>query len=109
MSIRFYGFTQTPFTNEIKAKDIFPSSQISELHQRLNYYLTHKGIGLVLGEVGSGKTTAIRSWAEAQNPNQHKLIYLPGVPEKARAFWRTLARNLDLKPLPPKGYPEGRL
>jgi type II secretory pathway predicted ATPase ExeA len=98
MSIKFYGFIHTPFTNEVRAKDIFPSSQISELHDRLNYYLTHKGIGLVLGEIGSGKTTAVRSWVESQNPNNHKSIYLPQLPDKSRALWRTLARSLDLTP-----------
>ena len=109
MSIRFYGFTHTPFTNEVKGKDIFPSSQISELHHRLNYYLTHKGIGLTLGEVGSGKTTAVRSWVESQNPNNHKVVYLPGVPEKPRAFWRTLTRSLDLKPSFQKDHCKARV
>lgn len=99
MSIKFYGFTHTPFTNEVKTKDVFTSSQISELHRRLDYYLTHKGIGLVLGEVGSGKTTGVRVWAEAQDPNNNKVVYLTGIPEKDRAFFRDLARSLDLKPL----------
>ena len=98
MSIKFYGFIHIPFTNEVRAKDIFLSSQISELHERLNYYLAHKGIGLVLGEVGSGKTTAVRSWVESQNPNNHKTVYLPQVPDKPRALWRTLARSFDLTP-----------
>jgi type II secretory pathway predicted ATPase ExeA len=98
MSITAYGFFHTPFTQQLSPKDIFPASQISQLHLRLNYYLDHKGIGLLLGDVGSGKTTAVRSWLASLCPNNHKALYLPALSDKTRAFWRTLARSFDLKP-----------
>jgi type II secretory pathway predicted ATPase ExeA len=57
---KHFGLTRHPFTNEIDVDDLFPSAAMRELEARLKYLLELRGIGLVTGEPGSGKTTVTR-------------------------------------------------
>jgi len=72
----FYGFRVMPFSRNIPTTDLFPSSGQQELKARLTYLLRERGIGLVTGEVGSGKSTALRAFAEGLDPNRYLVIYL---------------------------------
>lgn len=71
----FYGFWVPPFSRSIPTTDLFPSTGHQEIKARLTYLLWERGIGLVTGEVGSGKSTALRAFAEGLDPNRYLVIY----------------------------------
>ena len=60
----FYGFTSLPFSRTIPTKDLFPTAGQKELSARLTYLVRERGGGLVTGEIGSGKSTAVRAFAD---------------------------------------------
>ncbi len=94
----FYGFTTTPFTRTVAACDLFPSGQYQELLARLRYLVRNRGFGLVTGEVGSGKTTAIRALAAGLDLARHQLVYVSQSALTPRHLYRTLGRQLGLEP-----------
>ena len=55
--------------------------KVNITNQQLLFRLKHleeiKGIGIITGEPGLGKTTAIRYWTNALNKTMFKVIYIP--------------------------------
>lgn len=59
MFTAFYSLALRPFAKEIKPEQMFASSSHQELLARLSYLKDHRGIGMVTGEPGSGKTSSL--------------------------------------------------
>jgi hypothetical protein len=57
---KHFGLTRHPFGKEIEPDDLFASAAGKELEARLGHLIEMRGIGLVTGESGSGKTCACR-------------------------------------------------
>ena len=53
----FFGFKKTPFALNPDPKQLFESQAWTQLKSRLQFLIDHRGMGLLTGEVGSGKST----------------------------------------------------
>ena len=73
----FYGLTRQPFSKDIEPANMFQHSDFTELASRLNYMKKQRGIMLVTGEPGNGKTTAIRSFVSSLNQEHFITMYIP--------------------------------
>ncbi|MDK2879610.1 MAG: hypothetical protein PWR06_2326 [Thermoanaerobacteraceae bacterium] len=62
MFTQFFGLKYNPFSKEIAAEDLFNSQDMTELAARLKYLQSTRGIDLVVGEPGVGKSTALRKY-----------------------------------------------
>ncbi len=94
----FYGLKRLPFSREVAPDDIFGSPELDELHTRLLYLVDTKGIGLLLGEPGAGKSTALRRLRAALHPDQVRPVYLFDTAANARDFFRHIALELGIEP-----------
>src|SRR5919204_3487052 len=94
----FFGFKKTPFSDSPDAKQLYASQAWNQVKARLQFLVEHHGAGLITGEVGSGKSTAARSFTAALNPNLFKVMYLHWTPGSAFDLLRQPARELDLEP-----------
>ena len=56
--LQHFGLKHDPLGKGIKAT--LPSTQQEQLTQKLNWLLQTKGVGIITGEAGTGKTTALR-------------------------------------------------
>jgi general secretion pathway protein A len=92
----YFGMSGEPFPKDIPPKDLFLSPQFKELSTRLDYLVKKRGIGLVTGQVGSGKTTAIRALCNALNPGLYKPLYLPNTTGSILDLYNSLAELLCL-------------
>jgi len=72
----FYGFSSVPFSKTIATADLFLTVAQKELNARLTYLVPERGFGLVTGEIGSGKSTAVRAFTASLDFNRHLVIYL---------------------------------
>lgn len=75
--ISFYNLTGSPFGKSIKREHMFRSAGFKEFSSRVEYLKQHRGLMLLTGESGVGKTTAIRSFVEELKPEFFKSVYLP--------------------------------
>lgn len=73
----FYGLRQLPFGKDIPADELFATAAFTELTHRLEYLCQRRGLMLVTGEPGTGKTATVRAFAEQLNPSAYKLFYAP--------------------------------
>ncbi len=94
-----YGFTRLPFTKDLPTGDLFPSTALQELASRLTFLARERGIGLLTGEIGSGKSTAIRRFVSSLDPNQFLVIYLPNPTIGISGLYRELLTALAYEPL----------
>src|SRR5438552_18646703 len=57
----FFGFTRRPFGKTPDPSFLFESDQHSEALARLEYAVEEKDLALLVGDIGSGKTTLSRA------------------------------------------------
>jgi len=91
-----FGLSRAPFTNELDADAVFASAAARELETRLGHLLEMRGIGLVTGEPGSGKTTVVRKVAEALHPGMWRVVYVPLSTGNVMDLYKTVAWELGL-------------
>lgn len=71
----FYGFAETPFSRGLPTSKLFTARGQEELKARLTFLAMERGIGLITGEIGSGKSTAVRSFVESLDPTRYTVVY----------------------------------
>lgn len=91
----FYNFKTLPFRKDIAGEEIFLSAAGKEMLQRLEYMKQNRGIMLVTGFPGTGKTLHIRAFVEKLNANHYKCFYLPLSTVSTSEFYRQLAVALS--------------
>jgi len=98
MFLQFFGLKFNPFTKEIESQDLFESEDMKELFSRLKYMQQSRGIFLIVGEPGTGKTTAIRKFCASLNPGTYKPCYFTLSTVTVMDFYRGLLLNLGEMP-----------
>jgi type II secretory pathway predicted ATPase ExeA len=99
----FYGFTSLPFSKTIATPDLFTTPAQKELNARLTYLVRERGFGLVTGEIGSGKSTAVRAFTASLDFNRYLVIYLANPTTGITGLYRDLLISLGHEP--PFGKP----
>lgn len=94
----FYGFTRTPFTKSIASKDLFPSHGHCEIQGRLAFALQERLPALITGDVGTGKSTALRAFAHSLDRNVYALVYLNNPHLGIAALYRQILLALQVEP-----------
>jgi type II secretory pathway predicted ATPase ExeA len=93
-----YGFTVMPFTASVPVSGLFGSAAHKEAVARLRWLISARGLGVLTGEVGSGKTVALRAAADGLDASRHTLIYLPNPQVGVRGIHGAVAMALGQTP-----------
>ena len=72
----FFGFKKPPFPDNPDGKQLFVSQAWNQLKARLQFLIDYHGAGLLTGEVGSGKSTAARTFTAALSRNLYRVRQL---------------------------------
>src|SRR5690625_400189 len=94
----FYSLARTPFPKDIDPKDAFPSENYLGALKALDYLKRSKGIGLIIGESGAGKTFILRSFTESLNRSLYHIVYHPLSTGGVMDFYRAIAYGLGEEP-----------
>lgn len=76
MYLTHFGFTHYPFERALSPDELFASSAAREAQARLQHLIELRGIGLITGEVGSGKTSVCRQLNASLHPGLYRLFYV---------------------------------
>jgi type II secretory pathway predicted ATPase ExeA len=90
----FYNLSGLPFDKASAFENIFASAAASELLARLAHLQQCRGMMLLTGESGSGKTTVVHHFVHKLHPASYHVIYLPLSTVSATDFYRQICREL---------------
>lgn len=94
----FYSLATTPFSKEVQTRNAFLSSSYQEALARLDYLKRTRGMGLLVGEPGAGKTFSLRAFKDTLNPSLFHVVYFPLSTGGVMDFYRGLVYGLGETP-----------
>ena len=72
-----YGFTRMPFGRDLAPGMLHRHTSHNEAVARITWCVSERGIGIITGEVGAGKTVSVRTVLTGLDTSRHTVIYLP--------------------------------
>ena len=93
---KHFGLTRHPFDKDLAPDDLFETAALAELTVRLRHLLDMRGIGLVTGESGSGKTSACRRLVASLNTGLYRVNYVSLTTGNVMDLYKTVAWELGL-------------
>jgi len=93
-----WALTRMPFTKDIPVHALHPHRSFQEAVARVEWVVAQRQIGLLTGEVGSGKTAAVRAALAALEPSRHLPIYIPDPTIEARGIYTAVIDALGGTP-----------
>ncbi|MGH7630366.1 MAG: ExeA family protein [Acidimicrobiales bacterium] len=89
-----YGFSRMPFGRELAPGMLHRSAGHGEAVARIAWCVSERALGVVTGEVGSGKTVAARAATAALDASRHTVIYLGNPAVGARGLYAAIVTAL---------------
>ena len=96
--VSHFGFTHSPFSKSIPATQLCERPSLQEAVARIRFTIAETQIGVLTGEVGVGKTVAIRAATSQLDPAAHHIIYVPNPAFGTRGLYVTIVRALGAIP-----------
>ena len=91
-----FGLKEHPFSNEIEPEDLFPAATSKELEVRLAHLLDLRGIGLVTGDSGSGKTCGARKVLSSLHSSLYRVLYVCLSTGNVMDLYKTISWEMGL-------------
>ena len=95
---RYFGLSHLPFDRALAPADLFQSQGWQELSARLDYIVRTRSLGVITGEIGAGKSTAIRALASRLDPIRHPFLYIADSALEPRGFYREALAQFGITP-----------
>lgn len=93
---KHFALTRHPFEKDLEPDDLFETDALRELTVRLEHLLDMRGIGLVTGDSGSGKTTACRRLVARLNTGLYRVLYVSLTTGNVMDLYKSIAWELGL-------------
>src|SRR5262250_3061355 len=100
--ITHFGFTKLPFSKNVSAKDLLDRASHQEAVARIRFCIGESLLGVITGEVGVGKTVAVRAATSQLDPAAHHIIYISTPTFGARGLYVTIVNALGAHPHLPR-------
>ena len=93
-----FGLARTPFGKSIAARDLFARQAHAEAIARISFCVVESALGVVTGDVGAGKTVALRAAVAGLDPTRHQVIYIANPAFGTRGLYVSVVRALGAQP-----------
>ena len=98
MSYRtFFGFTREPFSSDLPLNEILQTQELLAVKERFDYALRIGAMALVTGDIGSGKSTALRYVMGQLHPSEYATFYLTASSGSILELYRQILAELGLQ------------
>lgn len=96
--VAHFGLTRTPFSKRIAAGDLYTRTAHAEAVARIGFCVTESALGVITGDVGVGKTVAVRAAVAGLDPTRHTVVYVANPAFGTRGLYVTIVRALGAEP-----------
>jgi type II secretory pathway predicted ATPase ExeA len=97
--ISYFGFSRMPFGRDLAPGMLHRHTAHNEAVARIGWCIAERRIGVITGEVGAGKTVAVRAALAALDRSRHSIIYLPDPTVGVRGIHHRIVASLGGQPL----------
>lgn len=73
---KHFALTGFPFDLSPEPEELLETTAVAEASARLHHLLALRGIGLITGEAGAGKTTVCRKLSASLHPGRYRVCYV---------------------------------
>lgn len=94
--LSYYGLEENLFNKGVKSEVSYKSCDFNNVINRLKYLKEIKGIGLITGSPGLGKTYTMRCFVESLNEDLYKVIYISPTNLGKFEFFGNIAKQLNI-------------
>ena len=92
----FFGLKKEPFGTNLKIKEVFETKELKAVLKRFHYTVRLGEIALVTGEIGSGKSTALRYSADQLHPSEYKTFYVTATSGSILELYRQITAEMGI-------------
>jgi len=92
----FFAFTREPFSSDIKVEDLYHTAALEGMKERFLYAVNLGAISVVTGDVGSGKSTALRYASSFLHPSQYQLVSVIASTGSIKEVLKQICMALDI-------------
>jgi len=93
----FFGFSREPFSSELKVEEVLKTEAVLAVADRVNYAIRLGAIALITGEVGSGKSTALRFALSRLHPSEYRLLWITAGGGSILELYRQITWELEVE------------
>ena len=93
----FFKLTASPFTRDIPTTELYHSFILDEALGRLKYAAERQMFAVMTADVGCGKTTTIRKFADSLDATKYQVLYLSDSKLTPRWFYKGLLDQLGIE------------
>jgi len=98
MNSSYFSFNREPFSRKLAPTEVFVSKGHKELLARLRHAIETGSLAVITGQVGSGKSTAIRSVIHSLEASRYRYIYLANSALSPAEFYKSLLYQVNIRP-----------
>lgn len=92
----FFELEKEPFTSDIEKERILVTDSLNGVKERIHYAMRTGAVALITGEIGSGKSTALRYVAESLHPSEHLCLYVTATSGSILELYRQILGTLGV-------------
>ena len=96
MYLQHFGLTRYPFTSDIEPEQMYQSAAMAELAIRFGHLVELRGIGVLTGDSGAGKSAGCRKMASTLHSGLFKVAYVPLSTGNPMDIYKSIAWELGL-------------
>jgi len=90
----FFNLLRTPFARNMPTSELFLTPAFNELQARLAFAAKNRSFCVVTGDVGVGKTTAMRRFVDRLDQNLFRFVYISDSALTPRVFYWEVLKEL---------------
>ena len=92
----FFGFEKEPFRMDIGVDEILKTPQLNAARNRFEYTTDLGAVYLLTGEIGSGKSTAVRYLVNGLHPSESRIIYVTATTGSILELYRLILAEMGV-------------
>jgi type II secretory pathway predicted ATPase ExeA len=92
----FFGFMKAPFAKDIPVKELYPLPGVKRVSERLDFTIGCGAISIVTGDVGAGKSTALRYASSQLHPSKYQVILITALDGTYLELLRKIMQGIGL-------------
>lgn len=92
----FFGFKKEPFAADLKLDEILQTQELMGVKERFDYAIRIGAMALITGEIGSGKSTALRYAVGKLHPSEYATFYVTASSGSILELYRQILCELGM-------------